>query len=63
MARKRRTKITPAELRERRFAGHTPGEAVTKEHHDAVVEAKGRPFTQDPIGTHPRSVPNNKDTQ
>lgn len=60
--RRRRTKIKldPA-IRERLFAGRTPGTAVTKEEWEALGYGNdghaSRPFTDDPIGTHPHPKP------
>lgn len=54
-------RLSRQQRRERLFAGRVPGQAITKEQHDDLVARKGRPLTQDPIGTTPRTLPTTKD--
>ena len=59
MARRRRS-ISDEERRIRLFAGRTPHEGLTKAQHDQLVAERGRPITQDPIGTTPHTVQTEK---
>jgi hypothetical protein len=56
-------KLDPAALarKERRFAGRTPGEAITLEQWRELGYGNDgpatRPLTQDPVGTYPHPKP------
>lgn len=57
---RRRRTLTLQQRRELLFAGRTPHEGLTKAQHDDLVAEKGRPLTQDPIGTYPHTTPEPK---